>query len=109
LLLVLCGAVVATARAEPDHEWVTAIVQRDLDRIEELLPAVDDVDRCPDDRRTALMLAAGAARHDLLRALVARGAAVNARNERGGTALMYAASAGDRESVELLLAGSIRS
>lgn len=101
VLACLCAAIVCAA---PNHDWVTAIVKRDLDRIAQLLPAVDDVNQCTEDGRTALMLAAGEARHDLVRALLARGAAVNARNERGGTALMYAATAGDEQSVLLLLA-----
>jgi ankyrin repeat protein len=104
VVAVLACLSAAVVRAAADSDWVRAIVKRDLDRIAQLLPAVDDVDQCTADSRTALMLAAGEARPDLVRALLARGAAVNARNERGGTALMYAATAGDEKSVLLLLA-----
>jgi len=91
------------AQAKPASDWVTAIVKRDLDRIEQLLPDKNNVDEATADGRTALMLAAGEARHDLVQALVAHGATINLRNDRGGSALMYAASGGDERSVALLL------
>jgi ankyrin repeat protein len=101
-LSLCCAAGIACA--QPGSDWVSAIVKRDLDRIEQLLPDTDDVDEPTEDGRTALMLAAGEARHELVRALVVRGASINARNVRGGSALMYAATSGDEASVALLLA-----
>lgn len=99
-LISLCLPVAVSAATS---DWVTAIVKRDLDRIEQLLPHQENVNEPAADGRTALMLAAGEARHELVSALVARGAAINLRNDRGGSALMYAASGGDERSVALLL------
>jgi len=100
--LILC-CIPPGAPAAPASGWATAIAKRDLDGIERLLPTQKDVDERTEDGRTALMLAAGEANYVLVKALVARGAAINAHNERGGTPLMYAASGGDDQSVELLL------
>ncbi len=102
---VLVCLLVMAANAAPRSDWVDALMRRDFSAIERLLPEQLDVDARTGDGRTALMLAAGEGRVDLMRALLARGgAAVNTTNDRGGTPLMYAATGGDPESVALLLA-----
>jgi len=81
-----------------------AITRRDLPAIEHLLSQNKrNVNLAAPDGKTALMLAAGSARADLVRSLLGAGADVNAINARGGTALMYAATRGDPETVNVLL------
>ena len=81
-----------------------AITKRDLPAIERLLSQnSENVNLAAPDGRTALMLAAAAARADLARGLLVAGADVNAVNAKGGTALMYAATQGDPETVNVLL------
>ena len=90
--------------AESGDTWVLAITKRDLPAIERLLSQDKrNVNLAAPDGKTALMLAAGAGRADLARALLAAGADVNAANARGGTALMFAATQGDSETVAALL------
>jgi ankyrin repeat protein len=92
------------ACAESGDAWVQAIARRDLPALAQLLPQNKRiVNRAGPDGKTALMLAAGAARADLVRALLGAGAEVNAVNARGGTALMYAATAGDPQTAGMLL------
>ena len=98
--MVFLGA----AWAESGDAWVLAITKRDLPAIERLLSQnSENVNLAAPDGKTALMLAAGTARADLVRALLDAGADVNAVNARGGTALMYAATAGDPETINVLL------
>jgi len=95
----------SVAWAGPDEEWIRAIAQRDLHAIEQRLSQNSRlVNLATKDGKTALMVAAAAARTDLARALLAAGADVNAANARGGTALMYAATEGTPETVATLLA-----
>ena len=92
------------AWAESGDAWVLAITKRDLPAIAHLLSQNErNVNLAAPDGKTALMLAAGTARADLVRALLAAGADVNAVNVRGGTALMYAATQGEPEIVAVLL------
>lgn len=92
------------AWAESGDAWIRAITKRDLPAIEQLLSQnARNVNLAAPDGKTALMLGAGAARADLVRALLAAGADVNATNVRGGTALMYAATQGETEIVAALL------
>ncbi len=92
------------AWADSGDAWVLAITRRDLAAIEHLLPqSTKNVNLAAPDGKTALMLAAGAARADLMRGLLDAGAEVNAANARGGTALMYAATQGASDTVTVLL------
>ena len=60
---------------------------------------------CPTARcRTPLIAAAGAGQYEASQLLLARGADVNKRMERGQTALMFASYYGHTEVVRLLLA-----
>jgi ankyrin repeat protein len=92
------------APANIDDDWLEALTTRDLAVIERLLPKRTDVNVAAKDGRTALMLAAGQARADLVRDLLTAGAEINAVNTRGGTALMYSAVTGDAPTVHTLLA-----
>lgn len=97
-------AFLGAARADSGTAWVQAIAKRDLPAIEQLLSQnTNNVNLAAPDGKTALMLAAGAARADLARALLSAGADVNVTNKRGGTALMYAATEGDPATVKVLL------
>ncbi len=55
-----------------------------------LLASAADVGSCAPDGRTALMAAAGAARHGSIKLLLSKGADPNARTASGGTALLEA-------------------
>jgi ankyrin repeat protein len=92
------------AVADGRDEWERAIIQRDLSTIERLISRnTQYVNQATKDGKTALMLAAGAGREDLVRALLAAGANVISVNARGGTALMYAVTRGDPKTVAVLL------
>ena len=106
--LVLTAAVAlvsgAATAAGADDEWVRAITRHDLPVIERLLSRNSQyVNKSTKDGKTALMLAAGAGREELVGKLLAAGADVNKANTRGGTALMYAATHGDPKTVKALL------
>lgn len=101
--MVAPGLVVS---ADIDDDWLRALTTRDLAVIERLLPATAEanVNLAAKDGRTALMLAAGQARADLVQELLTAGAEINVANSRGGTALMYSAVTGDTPTVKMLLA-----
>ena len=99
-MVFVLGAPAAVA----SDEWVSAIARRDLPAIERLLAQGNqDVNRAAKGGKTALMVAAGAGREELVSKLLAAGANVNSANARGGTALMYAATHGDPKTVGVLL------
>lgn len=60
--------------------------------------------RCPQTGQTALMLAISHGRQDMVAALLACGADVNAQDADGATALMCASEYGRLDTVRLLLA-----
>jgi ankyrin repeat protein len=59
--------------------------------------------RCFQEGQTALMLACGHGRRDMVRLLLMNGCNVNAQDEEGSTALMCAAEHGHTEIVKLIL------
>jgi ankyrin repeat protein len=61
----------------------------------------------PSQNQTALMWAAGQRHADVVKALIAARADLNAHSKQGFTALHFAARAGDQESVKLLLAAGM--
>jgi len=78
-------------------------VQELLDNILAFLDRGADVNTKSDDGYTALMLAAGWGRSDLVKLLLDRGSDVNAENSQGMTALMNCSLWGHKEVVSLLL------
>jgi ankyrin repeat protein len=99
LLLTWC---LASAWAD-DELWASALKQRDWETLQTLVTDTPEVDLRTHRGATALMLAAGAGRRDLVVLLLEAGAEVDATNDFGGTALMYASTLGDLAAVDLLL------
>lgn len=97
---VTAGLMVSLAVAqEPADRFYRAIRDNDLNAVERLATNVNEKDR---RGSTPLMYAAGFGSLEAARILVAHGADVNARNDFGATALMWAAS--DQEKVRFLVA-----
>lgn len=81
LLVVLMGFRLGWAGT--DDEWVHAVTRRDISTLEELVTRVADVNLSTKEGKTALMLAAGERRTDLMRKLLQAGAIVDLANDRG--------------------------
>ncbi|XP_077594076.1 KN motif and ankyrin repeat domain-containing protein 1-like [Stigmatopora nigra] len=75
----------------------------DMDVVERLFDGGDVNGKASQAGQTALMLAVSHGRLEMVRALLARGAAVNAQDDEGSTALMCASEHGHAAMVKLLL------
>lgn len=104
---LLWVALMASAQGTGANDpWIQAIKDRDCPAIERLMAHSGDVNRPDRQAKTALMMAAGAAGAGCahtVQALLEAGAEIDARNARGGTALMYAVMGGDPHIVQTLL------
>ncbi|MFO0887683.1 MAG: ankyrin repeat domain-containing protein [Isosphaeraceae bacterium] len=77
--------------AEPHAEWFQAVESGDIARVSGLLSAGVDVDaRKSYSNRTALMIAAGAGRLDLIRLLLEHGARLDLEDSTGRTPVTWA-------------------
>jgi serine/threonine-protein phosphatase 6 regulatory ankyrin repeat subunit B len=94
--------------ADPDARFRSVARRRGWQRLRDALSNVftgtSSEARHLDDGKTALMLAARGGHIAVVRELLDRGAAIEARDRDGGNALMTAAGAGHDEIVRLLLA-----
>jgi ankyrin repeat protein len=103
------GGTLLYSRDAPDRD-PPSIVERTFQRIADAEPPSLKLldERHPraglSGGATTLMAAARAGDVEVVRDLVRRGAAVDARDEDGYTALMYAANVGDRAAVDELIA-----
>ncbi|XP_037121043.1 KN motif and ankyrin repeat domain-containing protein 1-like, partial [Syngnathus acus] len=75
----------------------------DMNVVERLFDSGDVNAKATQAGQTALMLAVSHGRMEMVRALLARGAAVNAQDDEGSTALMCASEHGHAAMVKLLL------
>ena len=105
LSLLLCLLLLGAAPGALEPQWQAALSARDLDAIGRLIERGIDPNLAASDDVTALMLAARMADLPLMKTLIKAGARVDAENDRGGTALMYAVISARPEAVELLLEG----
>jgi len=102
-LAVFLASLMTGPVAAAEDPWSEAIDRGECGRMAALLDAGADPQRPSARGKTALMAAAAAACRGLVRRLLVRGVAVDARNRRHGTALMYAVIGGDPEIVSALL------
>lgn len=82
--------------------WESAVVRGDVESIQSLLRAGENVDARDRHGQTALMLAAHRGDQALVEALVAAGADLNATAKHNLTALMLAIVAGHEEAARRL-------
>ena len=87
---------------ELTNSFFQAVKKGQLDKVRELLEMID-VDSQDDNGMTALMIAIGKNREDIVRLLLEYGADVDIKNNTGNTALMRASLRGYINIVRLLL------
>jgi ankyrin repeat protein len=103
LRLIEAGADVNKRNREEPHETplFRAVFNENLEVVEILLNAGADPNIAIDDGTTPLMVAAAHGVTEIVRKLIQKGANVNAKDSRGGTALMDAV--GDLELLQMLV------
>jgi len=103
LLWVLLLITPALALDDLPRSWQRSVQNNELSLIRDQMQRMDDIDLPTINGKTALMAAARQGDADLVQALLALNAEVNAENRAAGTPLLYAVWSGDENTVRTML------
>ncbi|MGI9319132.1 MAG: ankyrin repeat domain-containing protein, partial [bacterium] len=98
LVGAFAAATIGTANADEDA-FRTAIVGGDIETIQGLSAAVEDINLKDATGKNALMVVAKSGRCDLVERLLELGANPHSKNNNGGTPVMFAAIYGDTKCI----------
>jgi ankyrin repeat protein len=101
--LVIAAFVLGACTRDSSQDFVTAAKTGDLETVIRLLKDGVDVDATDSKHRaTALMWAAHEGHPEIVKVLIEKGAAIDARNPTGETALWFSAQKGKIEALKIL-------